>query len=246
MNFRTFSICAILLLLGNAPAHAGIVLTTQVNQVLSVNGGLATVNVKIFGNSDSGFSQQVGFYAFSVKIVAPVGAPVTSLAAVYNSDSASANVWGNASGLKTTATNPSVNLLTRTISFKAGGPKSDSVPVPHNIQVPTSAREIGSFSFTTTANGDFKFQSSSLSTQRSNNSDTTGSVGNLDGFAFIDLFDNNAEKQVLNNTPINTTFVVSGITAVPEPSSLLLIGAVVAGWGCRRIRKTSRTAKPLV
>ncbi len=230
MNVRTLSACFCLLFC-TANLQAAITLTPVQTVVLNGTATAATVTIDLIVNNTVA-GQQVGFYAFSVNLAGP---SISGVTASYDNLS----VWGGVNGLFH-APNPSI--VGNVITFRAGGPDPLNLPIPDpfNIVAPVGNSRIGTVTFTTTLNGAFTATTTQQSTQGVFPGGTQAAL-----FGFVQ--DVNAgpggELQLTAAGDFKQgNFSVAGITAVPEPTSLLLIGVAVAGLAGQRLRRAKRTA----
>ena len=229
MNKHVF-LAAIAVVLGaclQAPSHA----TLVVSAVETITGGPAfktvTINIKgmtvaprtpgLFPPGIDPSFEQVGYYNFRVNLT---GAGISGLTAAYNTTS----VFSGLSAVDLDGVNPGINpgISGTQITFQAGSPT--------NIGVPTSGDEfIGSISFTTTVNGSVDFSITRLPTVIG-----TGFARNGPG-AVLTTLDQDLQSK---------SFTVSGIQAVPEPTSLLMIGSAIAVFGGFQLRRRTFALKP--
>lgn len=208
---------------------AAIVLSHSSTQTLAPDLSSATVTVQIFGASNA--ADSIGFYAFDVQL-SSASSSFTLNAASASYVATSVGPWGNINTLTST---PQVNVATNTISFKGGGRKAGALIDPFNQLIGNAPSLIGSFTFTTSINAnDFRVRSILRDTIRTAPADTTGTLNSVEGFAFADTANTGTAVQGI---PFDQTITVSGITAVPEPSSLLLLGLAGAGIAGHRVRK---------
>jgi PEP-CTERM motif len=213
-----------------APAHA----TLVVSAVETITGGPAfktvTINIKgmtvaprtpgLFPPGIDPSFEQVGYYNFQVNLTGPGAAGISGLTASYNTTS----VFSGLTTVDLDGGTPGINpgVTGTQIRFQAGSPT--------NIGVPTSGDEfIGSISFTTTLNGSIDFSITPLATVIG-----TGFARNGPG-AVLTTLDQEMQPK---------TLTVSGIQAVPEPTSLLLIGSAIAVVGGFKLRRRTAALKP--
>jgi hypothetical protein len=214
----------------SAPVQATIVLSTVTNITGDTTSKTVTISLNTVSLApptsalpvpiDNTNSERVGFYNFRVDLS---GVGITGLTA-----SNSAGIWSALPGVA-----PGPAIVGNQVTFKGGAGA--------NIVLPESgANTLGTISFTTTVNGNYNLSIVALDTGVGGGlaSQNTG-VGIATGFARH--AENNLGDPIIiaNDKSITPTptIVVTGITAVPEPSSILLIGVAVAGLGGVRFRK---------
>ncbi len=236
--------CVVMTLVSGACLQSPAQATIVVSAVETITGGTTSKTVTIDistitsgivtppplppGPIDPSF-EQVGYYHFRVNLT---GVGISGLSAAYNS----ASVFGGLAAVDLDAAagvNPGISGTQ--VTFKAGSTT--------NIGIPTTGNNfVGSVSFTTTLNGNFNFSITPLDTSSGGglaSQNTTPGVGT--GFArngalagSFSVIDQDLQPKVIS---------VSGIVAVPEPSSILLIGSAVAGFGVYRMRRLNKVPK---
>ncbi len=223
---RAIAFCAILLSVGQSASWAALTLTPSdaTSIIYGLNSATVTFDLNVTNNDVP--AQQVAFYSFSVNLSGP---SITAISASYDDSS----VWGGVLGL---LHDPAPVIVENTVSFRAGGQNPLNTPStdPFNISLTAPAvSRIGTITFTTLLNGDFVASTSQASTL------DAGSTLPLFGFVQDQLF--GGETQITQSGDFKSnTLTVSGITAVPEPSSMLLIASVFLGVGGNRVRSRLR------
>jgi PEP-CTERM motif len=214
-----------------------------ISSVSSVTGGATskTVTININAVSDGTLStppaflpgqidnlERAAFYHFRVDLT---GSGITGLSAVYDTGS----VWSGLAPVDLNGVQAGDNpgISGNSIVFKAGGAT--------NLAIPTSNSFVGTITFTTTVNGSFGFSITPLDTSLGGGTAGQNTTAGLLGFAHRA---NPSGFAQLNQNYVPANIVVSGIVAVPEPSSILLIGFVLAGCGGLHLRRRIATAKP--
>ncbi len=207
-----------------APLHASIVITPTVS--VSETATTATVTVDIFGKSSVVDGELVGFYGF--KIDAPGVA--SGITASFAGQSGS---WVGAGGVFGSQTHP-------TTSSYSVGPAPVFSSVPSNNLISNSAgNQIGRMTFQiarTLVNQSFSLTALAAPAPVGSIGLTAGSSPN--GFLRDDR--SGGGVGTLTNVGMSSdtaNFTVNAITAVPEPTSLMLLGFAGSALVGSRLRK---------
>ncbi len=228
-NILGFLLCFMLCRsIGNASIIVSFIDKTVLNS--------ANASFEIYASADSG-TQLVGGYGFTLSLnYLPVsGFTATQVTPTFVPPGPPETKW---SGLDNTGP----TLTSNTITFRGGNnpPPIGTNTQPYNVSIGTGQSTntlIGTVSFVRDPHTTYTISSSLTST-------LVTQLGNFQGFLAVSSTD--AGGGNFNNTAatVGSTVNPFAITAVPEPSTMALVGLAVGGFGLKRFRsRRKRNAK---
>ncbi len=213
-----FLVCAAVI---QASVNASIIVSYK---DITVNNGPTTFEVYASANAGT---QLVGGYGFILAINnSPTGLAATQVVPVAVSVGTTDTKW---SGLFRPVGGPVISG--NTVKFQGGGPPTGGLNLdPYNVSIGTGQSTntlLGTVSFVSNFGTVYTISSSLTSTLR------TDLIGNGDGFLSVV----NAPDGLGGvASPVGSSFNAFAITAVPEPSTMALVGLAIGGFGLKRFR----------
>lgn len=229
IRFSKVLLAGLFCILVNSAAFGSIVLSTG-NTVVTIGGGntFADVTFDVFASYDGiqdgtngANSNQVGAFGFQINVTGP-GA-VTNVAATRVTPTS--GVSTNWTGLNSVAP----VIAGSTITFRGGGPV-DVVDQPYNVTIGAGQNantRVGSASFRATVDGTYNLAFGASAPL------IFGGTGN--GFIRSVQGVPPLQSQLVGVFPSPT--VILSITAVPEPSTFVLLGLALSGVGATSLRR---------
>ena len=198
----------------------------------------SNASFEIYAAADSG-TQLVGGYGFTLSLnYLPVsGFTATQVTPVAVAPGTTDNKW---SGLFRDAGGPVIT--SNSVTFRGGGPPAGGLNLdPYNVLIGTAQSPntlIGTVSFVRDPHTTYTISSSLTTTSRLDFATT--------GFLTVAQQPDGMGGFNATSVQVGSSFNSFAITAVPEPSTMALVGLAVGGFGLKRLRsRRKRQAKLL-